>query len=767
MNEKFLSLCHDFGPDQVGMITGDAKVNPKAPIICCTAEILANMALSEADDLDFADVIMDEFHYYGDRDRGQAWQIPLITLRKVRFLLMSATMGDTSFFKKEIEARTQNNCAIVSSQERPVPLDFSYQATPLEETVENLMAKACAPIYIVSFTQRETAQTAQSLLSLNFTSKEEKKKISEACEQHHFSSPYGKDIKRFLKHGVGLHHAGLLPKYRVLVEQLAQKGLLKVISGTDTLGVGVNIPIRTVLLTKLCKYDGQKTSLLNARDFHQITGRAGRRGFDKQGTVICQAPAHVIENLKQERKLLLNPKAKKKFTRAKPPEKGYIHWDEKTFHKLREAEAEKLQSRFTLNHETLLRVLSRRGNGCHALKQLIKDCHESSASKEHLRKRAFQLFRSLRDKKIIEILSAEERKKTNRTLGLNLDLQDDFSLSENLSLYLLDSLKFLDPTDENYALNLLTQIESILENPKAILLRQLDQIKKERLAELKAEGVDYIDRLAALEELEYHKPNAEFIYSTFNKFADKHPWLGQENIRPKSIARKMYENFQSFPEYIKDYGLEKIEGLLLRYLSSVYKTLTQTVPYDLRTDEIDDLILFFETSLKTTDSSLIDEWRRIKDPSLKIQKKEAEITEDQTISLSKDKKALNRLIRSTIHQFLRALGQKNYKRALSFFELDQEKVWTKEHFEEKIQAFWQEYQELSVSSQATGKEQLLIEPALDESEWKIELSLMSAEGVSDWLLCWKLNLEKTDELSRPIMQIKSFGPLSTTESDTR
>src|SRR6202035_1866419 len=234
---------------------------------------------------------MDEFHYYSDPERGVAWQVPLITLTRTRFLLMSATLGDVTAIADHLARETGVEVARVASAERPVPLDYEYRETPLHETVETLLAAAKAPIYIVNFTQRECAELAQSLTSMKIATREERDRIRDAVGDFRLDTPYGKEFRRFLSFGIGVHHAGLLPKYRLLVEQLSQQGLLKVIAGTDTLGVGVNIPIRTVLFTRLAKFDGKKIAMLSVRDFQQIAGRAGRKGFDGQGSVGAQGPS--------------------------------------------------------------------------------------------------------------------------------------------------------------------------------------------------------------------------------------------------------------------------------------------------------------------------------------------------------------------------------------------------------------------------------------------------------------------------------------------
>ncbi len=611
-NEKFLSLCRTFGAEKVGMITGDASVNAGAPVICCTAEILANLALREGEGAPVDDVVMDEFHYYSDTDRGGAWQVPLLTLSRARFLLMSATLGETSFFESELTRLTGAPTALVKSEDRPVPLEFEYSTTQLEEKVEELVEAGKAPIYLVHFTQLGCARTAQNLMSRNFCSKTEKERIAEMLEEADFRSPYGKDLKKLLRHGLGIHHAGLLPKYRVLVERLAQAGLLKVICGTDTLGVGVNVPIRTVLFTQLFKYGGTSTSILAVRDFKQICGRAGRRGFDDIGYVIAQAPEHVIENLKAEEKAAAKGK-KSRAPKKRPPEKGFVNWDEKTFLKLQESPPEALRSSFSVSHGLLLQVLSREGeDGCAAVRELIRRCHETDAGKRALRRRGFELFRALVEGKVLEIVPRGERTGLSKLI-LQDRLPDEFSMHHTLGLYLLETLPQLDPEDGDYALNVLSLVEAIVEDPGAVLRKQVDKLKGELVAELKAEGVEYEERMERLMEVEHPKPGKEFIYTTYNEFVVKHPWARDAGVRPKSVAREMVERHESFEDYVKRYGLERSEGVLLRYLSEVYKVLEQTVPPALRNDEIDAAAELLESTVRGVDSSLLDEWRNLRE----------------------------------------------------------------------------------------------------------------------------------------------------------
>ncbi len=761
VNEKFLALCRSFGPERVGMVTGDASVNSEAPIICCTAEILANLALRHGEHAPVDEVILDEFHYYADRERGSAWQIPLLTLSQCRFLLMSATLGETSAFEGYLKELTARPTVTVQANERPVPLDFSYRDTPLLQTVEELLAQGKAPIYLVNFTQRECADTAQNFLSLDFCSKAEKQEIAALLVDSDFTSPYGKEIKKLLRHGIGLHHGGLLPKYRVLVESLAQKGKLKLICGTDTLGVGVNIPLRTVLFTQLCKFDGDKTRILAVRDFHQISGRAGRKGFDLRGSIVAQAPAHVIENLKMERKAALNPQLRKKIVRAKPPEKGFVLWNEDTFKLLVSSPPEKLTSSFQVSHALILNMLARPAGGCEDLRQLLKTCHETPKAKVHLRKRGFQLLRSLLDKQIVEFVNDPESDR--RQVRLHVDLQADFSLTQTLSLYLLDTLGLLDPMAEEYHLQVLTLVESIVENPLLILNRQLDRLKREKLFELKAEGVEFDERMEELEKLEYPKPHREFIYTTFNAFAAKHPWVGQENIYPKSIARDMYETFQSFAEYIKSYNLERVEGLLLRYLSNVYRVLVQTIPFDLKNDAIDDIIDYFAVILKITDSSLIDEWEKLRDPRW-VKPVEGGSVSSAALSRLEEEKVFAVSLKNALFALLRCLARGEWTQAAELVLAPEgAPAWAGHRLQSALAAYFEEHPDIIADAKARSAEFLRLSPGEDQ-RLSIELTLTDSLGYNDWHMQLSVDKGRSFQPGEAFLLLHGFAPLAQTQA---
>jgi hypothetical protein len=813
VNEKFMALCREFGPDNVGLSTGDASVNRDAPILCCTAEILANIALREGAAANVREVVMDEFHYYADRERGVAWQVPLLTLPQARFLLMSATLGDTTFFEEELTRLNGRPTVAVSSTDRPVPLDYAYSELPLAKTLESLVAGGKAPVYVVHFTQLEAAQSAQDFTSINVCTREEKAALAGAIEGFKFSSPYGPDIKKWLRHGIGLHHAGLLPKYRVLIEQLAQKGLLKVICGTDTLGVGINVPIRTVLFTRLCKYDGQKTGILTARDFHQISGRAGRKGFDDRGWVVVQAPEHVIENLKLAEK---SARDGKKTVKRQPPEKNFVNWDKKTFTRLIAAPPERLVSRFQVSHGMLLNVLSRDGDGCAAMQQLIARCHETPRQKQAHIKRAWQLFRSLLDRKIVEFINpgraelplgqdAQQRVPTTRKLRVNIELQEDFSMDQVLSLYLLDTIPLMDPQQPDYALVVLSLVESILEDPDIILRKQLDRVKDQKMAEMKMEGIEYDKRMEELEKLEYPKPNREFIYSTFNAFADRHPWVGQENIRPKSIAREMFESFRSFSDYIRDYELQRAEGVLLRHLNRVYKVLTQNVPDAAKNDQLREMELYLGSMIRQVDSSLLDEWEKMRDPNYqRAETKDIRPPGADEADITRDTKAFTAAIRNRIFIFLRGLVIADYEAALeSLSNVSSEgrvprapnlekaglpefappkdtgradlpvsqptpqnvptdaegKLWTPDRLREAVEAYKAEHGHICLDPNARNARHTYVAPSEDRKSWRVQQMLVDPEEANDWVAEFDVDLVASRAQNQPVLRLRRLGSL--------
>jgi hypothetical protein len=759
-SEKFFALCAEFGPERVGMLTGDASINPSAPVLCCTAEVLANMALRRGDALDIAHVVMDEFHYYSDPERGVAWQIPLLALPRTRFLLMSATLGDVSGIAERLSRRSGREVAIVASEDRPVPLDYEYRDTPLHETVASLLAEGKAPIYIVNFTQRECAELAQALTSMKIAEREQRDRIREAIGDYRLDTPYGKEVRRLLGFGIGIHHAGLLPKYRLLVEQLSQHALLRVICGTDTLGVGVNIPLRTVLFSKLAKFDGRKVVILAVRDFKQISGRAGRKGFDDLGSVVAQAPEHVIEKLRSARRA----EGKSRKVVGKGPTKGEVSWSEETFQKLITRPPETLKSRFRLSHGMVLNLLQRDAElndpshrNFSSLRELIAESHEEEGAKRRLISFAAELVRSLYRAGVI--VMSRDTTRDYRWAVVAPGLQWDFSLHQALALYLVETVMELDPTSETYAFDLITLAEAILENPEVILRRQVDKAKQALIAELKAEGMAYEDRIARLEEVTYPQPLADYLYGTFHRFRSDHPWVGGLDIRPKSIGRELYEGYLSFADYVKHYGLERSEGVLLRYLAQLFKTLDQSVPEGAKTPQVWDAIGYFRALLETTDSSLIEEWESLLHPEAKLVPQPARRGPLWVEELLRDPRIFAARVRGEAHLLVRALSRRDWEAAAAAIRQGPEQAtqWDEDRFAEALAPFHAEYGEIVFNAESRRHALTQIR-SLSPREWKVSQTLVDPAGDSLWAIEASIDLRASTLDDGPLLVVQAIAP---------
>jgi len=762
VSEKFFALARDFGPDNVGMVTGDASVNPGAPIIACTAEILAHRALRDGAACDVGLVVADEFHFYADPQRGWAWQVPLLELPHTQFLLMSATLGPTTRFEQDLVGRTGRPAVTVAGSTRPVPLTFEYRETPLHESIDELLDTDRAPIYIVHFTQQAATEKAQDLCSLDVLSREEKVAVRREVGGFRFDTPIGKDVRRFIGHGIGLHHAGLLPRYRLLIEKLAQAGLLKLICGTDTLGVGVNVPIRTVLFTQLCKYDGSTTRLLSNREFQQISGRAGRRGFDDEGHVWVQAPIHWIENRRANAKVAADPSRKKKLVRKKPPGRGYAHWNEETFEKLVGGSPEPLDSSFDITHQMVLNVLSRPGDGGADLRRLLTDNHETrKRQRGHIRK-AIGMYRSLRDAGIIEELP--EPDDLGRLVRIGVDLQDDFALHQPLSLFAMEVIPELgaggsDSSPEEHALDVLSVVESVLENPGVILAAQVNRLKTELVTRLKMEGVEYEERMERLAEVRPPRPLAEFLYGTFDVFRAHHPWVGSENVQPKSIAREMYETGFNFRQYIEHHGLKRSEGVVLRYLTQAYKALVQNVPEAEKTGHLVDLEAWLGETVRQIDSSLIDEWEKIRNPD-PAHVPASEASEPERPDVTRSTRAFRVMVRNEVFRWMQLLVRRSTDDMTVLAEVPAvgDTPWTAVAIGEAIAPYWDDHAVLPTDSHARGGEFFVLE-AGGSDWWPVTQTIADPAGFHEWVLEGRVDLAASREEGRAVVLLGAIRRL--------
>ncbi|WP_406247346.1 DEAD/DEAH box helicase [Microbacterium sp. M] len=748
VSEKFFSLVDIFGPDNVGMVTGDSAVNADAPIICCTAEILANLALRQGTSADVGQVVMDEFHFYGDPDRGWAWQVPLLELPQAQFILMSATLGDVTSLAEDLTRRTSRETATVTGVERPVPLHYYYETTPIHETVEELLSTGQAPIYVVHFSQAAAMERAQALSSTKIATREQRDEIAELIGEFRFTTSFGKTLSRFLRAGIGVHHAGMLPKYRRLVEQLAQRGLLRVICGTDTLGVGINVPIRTVLLTALTKFDGTRMRQLNAREFHQIAGRAGRAGFDTAGTVVAQAPEHESENVAAVKKAGDDPKKKRKIVRKKAPD-GFVSWGEPSFLKLVAAEPETLTSHMQITSAMMLNVIGRGGDVFANMRSLVFDNHEPRATQRVLAIRALGIYRTLRESGIVEDDSAGIR--------LTVDLQPNFALNQPLSPFALAAFELLDPESATFALDMVSIVESTLDDPRAILSQQEFLARGEAVAAMKAEGIEYDERMELLEQITYPKPLKELLDAAFETFSAAQPWIRDFELRPKSVVRDMYERAMSFGEYVAQYKIARSEGVVLRYLSDAYRAASQTIPEDLKTEDLRDLIEWLGELVRQVDSSLLDEWEELRAGTdngiVDLHRPDEEpIVPPAPKRLTSNVRAFRILVRNEMFRRVQLAAREDVD---ALAELDQD--FGAAAWDAALDGYFAEHDEILTGGDARSSKLLLITEG--RAEWTVRQILDDPAGNHDWGIAATIDLAASDEAGEAVVRVTAVDRL--------
>jgi hypothetical protein len=750
VSEKFFELAEVFGADSVGMVTGDSSINPDAPIVCCTAEIVANIALRRGRDADIDQIVMDEFHFYADPDRGWAWQVPLLELPQARFVLMSATLGDVDDLAADLERRTGREVGRVTGVERPVPLEFRYVTDPVHETVEQLLGDGLAPIYVVHFSQAAAVERAQALASVRVASREQRDRIAEAIGGFRFSPGFGTTLNRLVRAGIGVHHAGMLPKYRRLVEQLAQRGLLRVICGTDTLGVGINVPIRTVLLTGLAKFDGTRMRQLSAREFHQIAGRAGRAGFDTAGEVVVEAPEHEIENLRAFAKAGSDPKKQRKVVRKRAPD-GFVSWNPGTLDRLVAAPPEVLASSMRMTSAMLINLIARGTDGGRGVfddvRRLVLESHEPPAGRRALARRALGILRTLLRAGVVEQVGGRTdggwRFDDGTALRLTVDLQPDFALNQPLSPFALAVVELLEPEEPTYALDVVSVIESTLDDPRPILSQQQFRARGEAVAAMKADGVEYEERMALLEQVTWPKPLEQLPDEAFEVYAASQPWVRDFEVRPKSVVRDLWERSMTFADYVAFHQLGRSEGLVLRYLSDAFRALRQTVPAEARTDELDDLVEWLGEVVRQVDSSLVDEWSQLVDPRAEP---ERAVVPPPPPNVVANVRAFTVLVRNELWRRvqLAALDREEELRAL-----DPEVDWAA-----ALDAYYDEHDDIGTDADARSAARIMIEREPDV--WRVRQIVDDPAGHHDWGFSAEVDLAASAEAGAPVLRVTAF-----------
>ncbi len=754
VSEKFFDLVATLGRDNVGMITGDTRINADAPVICCTAEILANQALREGSHADIGCVAMDEFHYYGDPERGWAWQVPLLTLPDTQFLLMSATLGDVEAIARRLETQTGRDVDVIADAPRPVPLSYEYTDKQLAGTVELLFGRRQTPIYVVHFSQDAALETAQALAGTGVSSREQRKAIAEAMKGTRFTTAFGKILQRLLRTGVGIHHAGMLPRYRRLVEQLAQQGLLPVICGTDTLGVGINVPIHSVVLTALTKFDGSRMRRLRAREFHQIAGRAGRIGFDTEGLVVAQAPEFEIENARALAKAGGDPKKLKKIKRKKPQE-GFVVWTKATFEHLIDAQPETLTPHLIITHSMVLNEVAQGGDAWARMDSLIDDSAQGDEQKTHLHERVAEIFQTMLDARFIEI---EDDGRGGKDYLLAIDMPEHFALDQPLSPFLLAALELLDPQSETYALDVISMVEATLDDPKQVLKAQQRQARDAALSEMKADGIEYDERMERLQEITYPKPLEELLGAAFDQYRKDVPWANDYELSPKSVVRDMVETASDFNGYISRYGIARSEGTLLRYLSDAYRALARTVPQERRDERLDDIISWLRVVVRSVDSSLVDEWEQAGEEPASGMKPPVS-TQESPARVVEDRRGLIVLIRNAMFRRVRLM---DLDRPEDLGTLDQDWGYGVHVWERALDDYYDDHEYVGIDAKARGGDMFVLDDAheRDEHTWRIRQIIDDSDGDHDWAITGTVDLDATQDSGEVVFadyHVGSFG----------
>ncbi|MFB2598305.1 DEAD/DEAH box helicase [Herbiconiux sp. P17] len=756
VSEKFFDLVEIFGAENVGMVTGDSSVNADAPIICATAEILANLALRHGADTEVGQVVMDEFHFYSDPDRGWAWQVPILTLPGVQFVLMSATLGEVDWLAEDLSRRTGRETTVITGVDRPVPLSYSYATTPIQETVEELLATQRAPIYIVHFAQLAAVERAQALSSITVATRAMRDEIAELIGPFRFTTAFGKTLSRLLRLGIGVHHAGMLPKYRRLVERLAQRGLLRVICGTDTLGVGINVPIRTVLLSALTKFDGTRMRQLTAREFHQIAGRAGRAGFDTAGTVVVQAPEHETENLKALAKMGDDPKKRRKFIRKKAPE-GFVSWGEPSFEKLIAAQPERLTSHLTVTHAMVLNTIARGGDVFTSMRSLLEDNHEPRPRQRDLIRQALAIYRTLRTAGVVEEVTDAT---TGQTLiRLTVDLQPNFALNQPLSPFALAVYDLLDEESPTFALDVVSVTEAILDDPRPVLSAQQFVARGEAVQAMKAEGIEYEQRMELLDEVTYPKPLAGLLGEAFDTYRATQPWIGDFDISPKSVIRDMYERAMSFGEYTTFYRLARSEGLVLRYLSDAYRTLRTTVPDEYKNDDLLDLIEWLGELVRQTDSSVLDEWEALINPEAVAAAAAREDSEEAIVPpaprlLTSNPRAFRILVRNELFRRVTLAAREAWT---ELGELDAASGFSADRWAQAMDDYYDVHDSVGIGPHARSAALLILEET--PTVWRARQIFDDPAGDHDWGISAEIDLAASNEAGVAVVRVTAVDQL--------
>jgi hypothetical protein len=492
---------------------------------------------------------------------------------------------------------------------------------------------------------------------------------------------------------------------------------------------------------------------MRVREFRQIAGRAGRAGYDTEGYVVVQAPEHTIENARRLAKAGDDPVRIKRVQRVRPPE-GFVVWTEQTFDKLTTAEPEPLQSRMKVDNAMILNVVARPGDAVAALSHLLRDNDEALAGRARLCRRAIRLGRSLLDSGVLIRLPEPDR--DGRRVALTVDLPEDFALNQPLAHFALAALDVLDAVAPTHSLDVVSVVESVLESPRPVLMAQQFEARGEAVAEMKADGLDYEERMAQLEEVTWPQPLAELLGAAFEIYRQTHPWLPEDALAPKSVVREMWEQGMGFGDLVSRYGLARSEGVVLRYLSDAYRTLRQTVPDAHRSPELDEVVEWLGETVRQTDSSLLDEWEALTHPSDVAAVAQTVSHHDAGPRPARPVTANERAFRAMVRGLLFRrvlLAARDDVAGLAALEPDG--PMGREDWDAALGAYWDEHDGIGTDADARGPAFLRIDarPASRDEprRWLVTQTLADPAGDHDWVIEATVDLDASDEAGEPVL----------------
>ena len=293
-----------------------------------------------------------------------------------------------------------------------------------------------------------------------------------------------------------------------------------------------------------------------------------------------------------------------------------------------------------------------------------------------------------------------------RMARLTVDLQPEFALNQPLSPFALAALDLLDRESETYALDVVSVIESTLENPRPVLSAQRSKARGEAVAAMKSDGIEYEERMVLLEDVTYPQPLAELLGVAYEAYAKSHPWVLDHELAPKSVARELSERSMTFTEYVSFYQLARAEGIVLRYLADAYKALRQTVPEDARTDELADLIAWLGELVRQVDSSLLEEWERLRNPEAPEPAEIAAVLDDRTPPVTANLRAFRVLVRNALFRRVELAARRNW---YELGELDSASGWSAEAWQDALEPYFAEHASVQTGAAARGPALLIID----------------------------------------------------------